>query len=165
MLLMTEKTQESLNRVLQVLFNGNAKIDNLCYNLQHLHLNNLADALHAPVAHRLPELADDVRDFMDKLGGRAVRYGVSDYKEEYKNAKEIFPQLSDYFEELRKDVILSIDDADMNDDVEVRIWLENFLVEEILSMRKQAAEWLDATDKLGDSELNIHIADYTRYLK
>ena len=68
-------------------------------------------------------------------------------------------------EELRKDIILSIDDADMNEDVEVRIWLENFLVEEILPLRKQAAEWLDATDKLTDSELNIHIADYTHYLK
>ena len=147
-MLITEKTEESLNRILQVLFGGNAKIDNLCYNLQHLYLNNLADALHTPVAHKLPELADHVSDFMDKLGGRPVRYGTADY-----------------FEELRKDVILSIDDADMNDDVEVRIWLENFLVEEILPLRKQAAEWLDATNKLTDSELNIHIADYTHYLK
>ena len=102
---------------------------------------------------------------MDKLGGRSVRYGTVDYSEKYENAKEIFSQLSNYLEELRKDIILSIDDADMNDDVEVRIWLENFLVEEILPLRKQAAEWLDATDKLTDSELNIHIADYTHYLK
>ena len=164
-MLITEKTEESLNRILQVLFGGNAKIDNLCYNLQHLYLNNLADALHTPVAHKLPELADHVSDFMDKLGGRPVRYGTVDYSEKYENAKEIFSQLSNYFEELRKDVILSIDDADMNDDVEVRIWLENFLVEEVLPLRKQAAEWLDATDKLTDSELNIHIADYTHYLK
>ena len=164
-MLMTEKTEESLNRILQVLFGGNAKIDNLCYNLQHLYLNNLADALHTPVAHKLPALADQVSDFMDKLGGRSVRYGTVDYSEKYENAKEIFSQLSNYLEELRKDIILSIDDADMNDDVEVRIWLENFLVEEILPLRKQAAEWLDATDKLTDSELNIHIADYTHYLK
>lgn len=163
-MLMIEKTEESLNRILQMLFGGNAIIDNLCYNLQHLHLNNLAEALHAPVAHRLPELADEVSDFVDQLGGRSVRYGTSDYDEEYGTAKEVFSQLSNYFEELRKDIILSIDDADMNDDVEVRIWLENFLVEKVLPLRKQAAEWLDATDRLSDDELNIHIADYTHYL-
>ena len=89
-MLITEKTEESLNRILQVLFGGNAKIDNLCYNLQHLYLNNLADAIHAPVAHKLPELADHVSDFMDKLGGRPVRYGTTDYSEKYENAKEIF---------------------------------------------------------------------------
>lgn len=164
-MLMTGKTEESLNRILQLLFGGNARVDNLCYNLQYLHLNNLAEALHAPVAHRLPELADEVSDFMDQLGGRPVRYGNPDCNEKYDNAKEVFSQLFDFFEELRKDIILSIDDADMNDDVEVRIWLENFLVEKILPFRKQAAEWLDATDKLSDNELNIHIADYTHYLK
>ena len=164
-MLITEKTEESLNRILQVLFGGNARIDNLCYNLQHLYLNNLADALHVPVAHKLPELADKVSDFMDQLGGRPVRYGTVDYSEKYGNAKEVFSQLADYFEELRKDIILSIDDADMNDDVEVRIWLENFLVEEILPLRKQVAEWLDATNKLTDFDFNIHIADYTHYLK
>ena len=164
-MLMTEKTEESLNRILQILFGGNAKIDNLYYNLQHLYLNNLADAIHVPVAHKLTELADKVSDLIDQLGGRPVRYGTTDYSEKYENAAKVFSQLSNYFEELRKDVILSIDDADMNDDVEVRIWLENFLVEEVLPLRKQASEWLNATNKLIDSDFNIHIADYTHYLK
>ena len=164
-MLITEKTEESLNRILQILFGGNAKIDNLYYNLQHLYLNNLADAIHVPVAHKLTELADKVSDLIDQLGGRPVRYGTTDYSEKYENAAKVFSQLSNYFEELRKDVILSIDDADMNDDVEVRIWLENFLVEEVLPLRKQASEWLNATNKLIDSDFNIHIADYTHYLK
>ena len=164
-MLITEKTEESLNRILQILFGGNAKIDNLYYNLQHLYLNNLADAIHVPVAHKLTELADKVSDLIDQLGGRPVRYGTTDYNEKYENASKVFSQLSNYFEELRKDIVLSIVDADMNDDVEVRIWLENFLVEEILPLRKQAAEWLNATNKLIDADFNIHIADYTHYLK
>ena len=164
-MLITEKTCESLNRILQLLFGGNAEIYNLCYNLQYMHLNNIASALHEPVAHKMPELADEVSDFMDQLGCRAVRYSIGDHDAKYESAADIFSQLAKYFEELRKDIIIAIDDADMNDDVEARIWLENFLVEKVLPLRKQAAEWLDASGKLSDEELNIHIADYTHYLK
>lgn len=165
MMLITPKTEESLNRLLQLLFGGNAKIDNLYYNLQAKSLNNLANAIHIPVAHVLPEMADKVSEMMDSLGARPVRYGSPDHNKKYDQAKDIFLELKNYFEELRVSIIRAIEDADLNDDVEVKIWLENFLVADILKYRKQAAEWLEAANWLDEQSFNIHIADYTHYIK
>lgn len=163
-MLMTEDTREMLNRLLQLLFDGNARIDNFVYNLSYHHKNNLAEAMHKPVAHELPVWADMISDKMDELNARQVRYGLSDHTEEL-NTVEVFEGLYNYFNSLRINVNKAIEEADDNGDAEVRIFLEDFLNNKVTRFYKQAEEWLDAAKRLNEDTLNIHIADYTHYLK
>ena len=161
---MSEQTRESLNRFVQELFNGNARIDNLYYNLTYKNQARLADSIHEPVAHVLGEWADEVTRLMDRLGARAVRYGLEDHNKEY-GVKEVFADLSQYFEHLGIVAGKIIEDADMSGDIEVRIFMEDFLNRRILPFRKQAEEWRQASEVLDENTFNIHVDDYTHYLK
>lgn len=164
-MIISQKAEESLNRLLQKLFGGNARIDNLYYNLQYKHLNKLADAIHEPVAHQLPEWADNVSDLIDHLGGRPKRYGAPDYTQEYQSAKEVFLDLKEYFAELQDIVKKNIDELELSDDFEVRIFLEDFLLKTVTPYSKQAEEWYNASEMLDENSFNIHIEDYTHYIK
>lgn len=164
MKLITQETELALNHLLQNLFLGNAIIDNMYYNLKNMYYDNLADAIHKSVAHKLPDLADDVTDMMFKLGAKPIRLGLSDCVEEYNDALSIFKQLVEYFSKLREGIKSTIEVADYKDDTEVCIWLEEFLEEDILPLFKQSIEWLEVCEKVDINSFNIHIKDYTHYL-
>lgn len=164
MKLMTQETELALNHLLQNLFLGNAIVDNMYYNLKDMYYDNLADAIHKPVAHRLPDLADDVTDMMFKLGAKPIRLGLSDCTEDYKDVPSIFKHLVEYFSKLREGVKSAIEVADYKDDMEVRIWLEEFLDEDIMPLLKQSIEWSEICEKVEINSFNIHIKDYTHYL-
>ena len=52
----------------------------------------------------------------------------------------------------------------MNGDDEVRIFAEGFL-EDVSLFVKQAEEWINAAKVLDPQDLNIHISDYTHFIK
>lgn len=160
----SEETLEMLNRFLKELFGGNARIDNIVYNLQSRYYNNLANAIHEPVAHLLPIWADQVTDLIDSLGGRPVRYGIPDYIEEY-DVKEAFANLADFFDGLREKVITIIEELEgSGKDTEVRVFMEDFLKNTLLTYVKQSDEWRVASEHLTEYEFNTHIGEYTHYL-
>lgn len=161
---MTVKVCDILNHYVQELFAGNAKIDNLYYNLKFKGYNNLADAIHEPVAHIMGELADRVTDLMDSNDARPVRYGLGDEIKEY-SAEECFKELKSYFDKLVSITYKVIEEADMENDLEVKIFMEDFLNSCVMKYRKQSHEWDDAINKLGADDFNIHINDYTHYIK
>lgn len=160
-----KEIQEMLNRFLQELFSGNARIDNLYYNLQYKGYNNLADAIHEPVAHVMGEWADEVSDLMDRLGYRPVRYAISfDYDKEY-NVKQVFADLLEYFNHLHTIVIKMIDKVDGDSDYkEISIFLDDFLMNKILPFRKQAQEWKLLSEKLEEEMFDMNISRHTHYI-
>lgn len=161
---MQEKTVEMMNRFLQFLFNGNALIDNICYNLKFNNYARIEEAIHDPVAHVMGKWADEVSDLMDELGARPVRYALPDNVEEME-PEACLERLVLFFEELRVNVIKAIESAEEAGDYEVKIFFEDFLVNKIVLYRKQAFEWCDAIKDIGADSLNVHIKDYTSYLK
>ena len=161
---MENSTIEMLNRFLQFLFNGNAIIDNICYNLKHRNYARLEAAVHGPVAHLMGAWADEVSDLMDELGARPVRYALPDNVEELEPAA-CFDKLAAYFDELRGIVAKAIAAAEDSGEIEVKIFLEGFLEQKVIPYRKQAIEWRDAAKKIGADALNVHIGDYTSYIK
>ena len=163
-MLMTKKTEESLNRLLQELFEGNAIIDNLVYNLIYHGYNELGDAIHKPVAHKLPEMADEISDLIDRMGGRPVRYGLETHNEVLAEVPAVFTKLNEYFLSLRIILNKLIEDADMEDDAEVRIYLEDFLNRMVMPYVRQSEEWKKAADRLASDTFNIHIKEYTHYI-
>lgn len=160
---MENETIELMNRLLQFLFNGNATIDNICYNLKHSNHARLEAAVHGPVAHLMGAWADEVSDLMDELGARPVRYALPDHVEEL-DPVACFEQLVSYFDGLRGVTIKAISAAEDSQEVEVKIFLEGFLEQKVVPYRKQAIEWRDAIKAIGADSLNVHIADYTSYI-
>jgi len=163
--MISKETLEMTNRYIKELFNGNARIDNLYYNLASKYYINLANAIHLPVAHKLPEWADELTDLVDKMGGRPVRYGCPDFTEEY-DVKEAFANLADLFDGLRQKAITMIEELEGNgQDCEIRIFMEDFVHNVLVDYCKQAEEWKIASERLSENDFNIHIGEYTHYIK
>ena len=161
---MEESTIEMMNRFLQYLFNGNAVIDNICYNLKYRNYARREGAIHGPVAHVMGAWADEVSDFMDELGARPVRYALPDNVEDME-PEACLEKLVSYFDGLRGNVAKAIEMAEEAGDLEVKLFFENFLTDKIVLYRKQAIQWRDAIKSIGADSLNVHIEDYTSYLK
>ena len=161
---MESTTVEMLNRFLQVLFNGNALIDNVCYNLKYRNYAQIEGAIHGPVAHLMGAWADEVSDLMDELGARPVRYALPDNVEDMDPVQSL-EKLVSFFDDLRAKVAKVIEVAEEAGDLEVKLFFENFLTDKVIKYRKQAIQWRDAIKTIGADSLNVHIADYTSYIK
>lgn len=161
---MTINSYNKMNELVRRCFNANAIVDNLAYNLDFYYYNQIAEIVHKKIAHLLPEWADIVSDKMLELSARPCRKDINGYEEDYKEVKEIFQVLSYTLLDIREFVKDLIESSDMDGDDEVRIFGENFL--DMLSPYiKQADEWLNASMKLSPEELNIHIAQYTHFIR
>lgn len=160
---MQKETTEALNRFLQFLFNGNAVIDNICYNLKYKNYARLENAMHGPVAHIMGSWADEVSDMMDMLGARPVRYALPENAEEL-TPEEGYQKLADYFAGLRDITVKAMGVAEEEGEFEVKLFLEDFLLNKVMRYRKQAEQWLAAVKEIGADSLNVHIDDYTSYL-
>lgn len=161
---MEEQTKEIMNRFLQYLFNGNAVIDNICYNLKYRNYARIEGAIHGPVAHVMGVWADEVSDLMDELGARPIRYSLPDNIEDM-DPQSCLEKLVAYFDGLRSNVAKAIDASEEAGDLEVKLFFENFMTEKIVKYRKQAIQWRDAIKTIGADSLNVHIEDYTSYIK
>ena len=161
---MEESTKEMMNRFLQYLFNGNAVIDNICYNLKYRNYARIEAAIHGPVAHIMGAWADEVSDLMDELGARPVRYALPDNDEDLE-PQACMDKLVSFFDGMRSNVVKAISAAEDAGDVEVKLFFENFLLDKVVLYRKQAIQWRDAMQSIGANSLNVHIEDYTSYLK
>lgn len=159
---MANNTAAAINRYVAALFAANARVDNLYYNLKHKGYNNLADAIHEPVAHQMGAIADRVTDMMDENGARPIRLGIPDYVGEL-GVKEAFADLAQLMLGLSDATKQTIADCEMSDEYEAKIFMEDLLKGTIVPLRKQSEEWLRAAEALGPEDFNIHIGEYTHY--
>lgn len=160
---MTLNSYNNMNELVRKCFNANAIIDNLAYNLDFYYYNQIAEVVHHKVAHVMPVWADIVSDKMLELSARPIRKGIGEYTDDISDLKEIFKILVETFYDIREFTRNLIESADMNGDDEVRIFGEEFLV--IVSpFIKQAEEWINASNKMSENDLNIHIEQYTHFL-
>lgn len=162
---MSLESYDKMNILLQQCFNANAVFDNLAYNLDYHYFNNIAKMVHLKVAHLMPEWADLISDKMLELSARPIRLQIGGYQEDYSNDLfKIFNVLFETLSEIREKTRELIESSDLDGDDEVRIFAENFL--DIMSPYiKQAEEWLNASQSLTAAEFNIHIQDYTHFIR
>ena len=160
---MSNESYEGMNNLTAMCFNANAVIDNLAYSLDYHYYNRIADIVHHSVAHAMPALADQITDQMLKLSARPVRKDINGYAEDYETPKEVFQVLLQTLEGIRQYTKDLIEIADMNEDDEVRIFAEEFLMH-VMCYVKQSEEWIDAASKMDANTLNIHINDYTHFI-
>lgn len=160
---MSRDSYEGMNKLVAMLFDANAVIDNLAYSLDYHYYNRIAEVVHHYVAHAMPALADEVSDQMLKLSARPVRYPIGGYLTDYEEPVDVFKALVETLGNLRQHVRELIEIADLNDDDEVRIFAEEFLMK-LLDYVKQSEEWLDAAGKMDANKLNVHIKKYTHFI-
>jgi len=161
---MTEETYNKLNLLMAECFDGNAVIDNLAYNLDFYYFNEIADIVHHQIAHILPEWADMISNKMLELSARPIRLDIGGYQDDISNLTEIFTILYNTIRKILEDTRSLIATADMNGDDEVRIFAESFL-EKVSSYVKQGEEWVNSSKTLTPAEMNIHIKQYTHFIK
>lgn len=161
---MSKESYDRLNQLIGKCFNANAVVDNLAYCLDYHYFNEIGKIVHLCVAHKLPELADEVSDKMLELSARPIRVDINGYNEDINDLSKIFEVLHTTMVDLLEETRELIGVADLNADDEVRIFCEEFLMQLSVYV-KQAEEWQNAAAVLDAHTLNIHIKDYTHFIK
>lgn len=158
----SEACYEQLNNLIQKSFDCNAQADNFAYNIDYTRYPNIADLYHHAFAHKFPQLADTISDLMIKLNARPIRKPVNGYNAEYLSLYDLFVDNDRMIEDYRLEVKKTIDIADMNDDYEVRIAMENFLLE-LLPYVKQSDVWRTKAEQYKEQpyEFDIHFKELT----
>jgi hypothetical protein len=123
----SQATYEALNKFLQKCFQANSFCDNLTYNMSALNMINSEPTFHEKFAHAFPGFADEVSQVMTQLDARPIRKSLEANVEQYDNFKKIFDDLKDFIDQYRLDIISTIESAEINGDIEVRILMEKFL--------------------------------------
>lgn len=158
----SEACYEQLNNLIKKSFDCNAQADNFAYNIDYTRYPNIANLYHHAFAHKFPQLADIISDLMIQLNARPVRKAVNEYKSEYLSLYDLFVDNDRMMEDYRQEVRKTIDIADLNDDYEVRIAMEDFLFK-LLPYVKQSDIWRTKSEQYKDdpTQFDVHFAELT----
>lgn len=162
----SEPTYNQLNELIKFSFECNARADNFAYNIDYRRYPNIADMYHHLFAHKFPELADVISDLMVRLNARPVRKPIKGFEGEYNSLLDLFIDNDSMVEAYRQEIRKTIDIADMNDDYEVRIAMENFLLE-FLPYVKQADIWRFYAEEYKDDykSFDVHFGKLTTFIE
>ena len=158
----SEQTYQQLNELLRKSFDCNARADNLAYNLDYAVYPNIQEVYHHKFAHKFPELADVISELMIKLNARPIRKQIGGYAEVFETPLKVFEENDKMAEEYRREIYKTIDIADLNEDYEVRIAIEDFLLK-FLPYVKQSDIWLNKAKQYKNEpwQFDIHFKELT----
>ena len=161
----SEATYKQLNELVQKSFDCNARADNFAYNIDYLQYPNIGSVYHNSFAHLFSALADKITDLMIKLNARPIRKELKDYDAAYLKLYPLFVDSDAMVEEYRLAIKSVIDVADLHNDYEVRIAMENFLIE-FLPYVKQSDIWRTIAEKYKNNEidLEVHFKELTTFI-
>lgn len=142
-MLMSQETYNKLNELLERCFSMNSFSDNVAYNLGFYDYRNMESIYHTQWAHFFTgdKMADALSDMMLSLDARPIRLPVAGYERDYEgNLVEMFDDNLRAAEEFRTAIVQTLEVAELNEDTEVKLALEDFLME-FVPYRKQAEVW------------------------
>ena len=162
----SEGTINKLQNLLKDFFDANAKSDNIAYWLGYNYYNNIEKVYHQKWAHAFPSdlFADGLSNFMLKLDIRPVRLGFGTYDRDYNDLIEVFEDNKALADKLVNEIHELIEVAEINEDVEVKLFAEELSLT-ILDYFKQAEEWDHVAKTTTPADMNIHIEQYTNFIK
>lgn len=165
-MIIAEQTREQLNELLKYSFDANAVVDNYAYNIAFYRYPNIEEIVHKHFAHKFPEFADIFSDMMIRLDARPVRKGLKDHDEDFNgDLYRIFEGILALCNDYRQSIINTITIAELNEDYEVKIRLEEFLTQFEL-YRKQADVWFEYAKRYKDDykSFDVHFEDITTFI-
>ena len=149
--LISEETKNKLNDLLTHSFLLNMICDNAVYQIDYDVYSKAAGVTHEKYAHYWPVAADMISEKMIQLNSKPVRGNLTvEYKDYGGDLAAIYKDIAEATDAYRKDIIDTIEIADLNEDIEVRIFCENFL-EAITPYRKQADVWATEAERYKDN--------------
>lgn len=160
----SKETVDKINWLMGEFFSANACLDNMVYNLGSLDYVHMEDIVHTKVAHWAPDAADSLSDLLLEFDARPVRVPVPGYEKDYQgDVVAIFDDMLSLMNELINDTRATIDVAELNDDVEVKLELEDFL-EDLVPYMAQARLWARTAKRYKGNEIafDIHFAQFTK---
>lgn len=161
----SDATYKQLNNLLQKSFDCNARADNFAYNIDYQRYPNMGNIYHHSFAHLFPALADQISALMIKLNARPMRLAINQYATEYLDMKDLFVDNDIMAEEYRQMIRETIDMADLHDDYEVRIEMENLLVQ-FTPYLKQCDVWRAEAERYKEDMVNfdVHFEELTTFI-
>lgn len=166
-MLISNETKVELDALLRETFDMNAFCDNVAYNLGFYHYPRTEKVFHENFAHHFPVIADTISDMMIKLDSRPIRLSLSEYGKDYDgDIAGMFEEVYFKSEEYRKSILKTIAAAEFNEDYEVKIKMEEFLIN-FLPYRKQAELWkAEALRYKGNEKsFDARIDKFTTYIE
>lgn len=165
-MLMTQETYDKLNILIAKTFEMNAFADNIAYNIDFSQYPRTGAIYHEAFAHHFPEIADTLSNLMIKLDARPVRHSLPGYTDDYNgNIVKMFEDTLTMCDIYRQEIISVIETAEDNGDIEVKIALEEFLLE-FLPYKKQAGVWATQANRYEENykAFDARIPTFTTFI-
>lgn len=162
-MLILEETKAALDSLLTDSFLLNMQLDNLVYQIDAANYTNIAPIVHEHIAHKPPVWADMISDFMISMDAKPIRGNLVDEYEGYAgDLVKIFAEMKIDFAKYREKIIDALDIAEFNNDVETKLFLEEFL-NIIIPYYKQIRVWISYLERYQDDfkSFDVHFADFT----
>ena len=136
-----EKVEELLNSLLQVTFQMNSHADNCAYWLAFNDFIKTQNIFHEKYAHKFPEWADLISDFMIKLGFQPIRKSLEENDYDYSDFIELFEDVENELEHYKELIYKTIDTITLHNFREIVSFLDNYLLE-LTDYTQQVSIWL-----------------------
>ena len=149
----SDATYEALNNFLTRNFQMNSFCDNIAYNIGYRKMICTEPLFHEKFAHAFPGFADIISELMLRLEARPVRGNLNANIIEYQSNVDMFADLKREVDQYRMDIFRVIDVADLNNDIEAKVEMENFssnflrYLDQVNLWYKKAQEYGDAVEK------------------
>ena len=145
---MSQSTYDKLNDFLRECFQMNSFCDNVAYNMSALTMINTENLFHEKFAHAFPGFADQVSGLMVRMNAIPMRKQLSSNCDVYCDWRACFADLIKASEQYRQSIIEVIECADLNGDLEIKIFMEKFLLT-FLEYLYQANVWYKKSEEYG----------------
>lgn len=127
-MLMSEKTSNAIDKIVQRMFYMNRICDNIVTNMSvKWSMNNASEIFHKGIAHAYPLIADMYSEIQDQFNVRTMYYETPADTTEYKNLLEAMQRVLDELLITNDVIIDAIEVAKNEEDINVKVLLEKNL--------------------------------------
>lgn len=134
------ETKNKVQELVRFCFEANSKMDVIVNRLDVVfNLPKTSDIIHQKIAHAYPVIfADKITDFLSKRNIKVSYGNIPLQNSEYKEISDCFKEMILIQNNIENKTVECIDIAEDNNDVAIKIFLENFLVDTVILYTKQA---------------------------
>ncbi len=159
---MSEDMKNKFIELLGYCFQMNSHSDNVAYWLGFNQLVEAEEIFHEKYAHEFPQLADEISNFMIKMGKRPVRPALTSDEEDYPNLIIVFSDVKQMLDKFRAKIQECLDIAEINNETECKVFLENFLFN-LVKYVNQVRIWAKKAEQIGDNPVKFdkYFDDFT----
>lgn len=145
-----KEVEEFLNSLLQATFQMNSHADNCAYWLASNNFVNTSKVFHERYAHKFPELADAISDFMIKLGMKPIRKALEENDYDYSDYIELFEDVETELVHYREIIYKTIDTIEKQNMREIVSFLDEYLLK-LIDYINQVVIWENKANDIGDN--------------